>query len=110
MSDEPRINQTSLGEGAVLLLSGDWTARHARLIEDLAARALPQARRVVIDLTGVDHLDTFGACAIAMLREAAGAAGMKPVLMGMAERNAPIFDALGPTYAPAPPMRRATML
>ncbi|MDB5543589.1 MAG: conserved rane protein of unknown function [Hyphomicrobiales bacterium] len=110
MPDEPRISQTSLGEGAVLLLSGDWTARHARLIEELAARALPQARRVIIDLTGVSRLDTFGACGIAMLREAAGSAGMKPVMMGMAERNAPIFDALGPTYAAAPPVRRTTML
>ena len=111
MAGEPRINQTSLGEGAVLLLSGDWTAGHARLIESLAARALPQARRIVIDLTGVERLDTFGACAIATLRDAATAAGRAPVLMGMAERNAPIFDALGPTSAPPPPARaRVSML
>lgn len=111
MADEPRMSQTSLGEGAVLLLSGDWTGNHARLIEDLAARALPQARRVVIDLTGVERLDTFGACAIAMLRDAARNAGKNPVLMGMAERNAPIFEAMdGATTAPPPPAPRASLL
>ncbi|MDB5643015.1 MAG: conserved rane protein of unknown function [Hyphomicrobiales bacterium] len=110
MAHEPRINQTSLGDGAVLVLSGDWTAPHARLIEDLAHRALPQARRIVIDLTGIARLDTFGACAISMLRDAAGGAGMKPVLMGMAERNAPIFAALDPATAAEPPRPRASLL
>ena len=49
---------------ATLVVSGHWTAAQSVSLERLAA-ALPtidaQKKNVVIDLSGVEHLDTLGA-------------------------------------------------
>ncbi len=95
MAQEPRITQSLRPDGAVLELGGDWTANHARRIESLAFGALPQAQSLTIDVAGIDRLDTFGACSIAMLREAARRAGIDAVLRGIAARNAPILSQIG---------------
>ena len=52
------------GAPASLIASGPWTAAQSVSLERLAA-ALPtidaQKKNVVIDLSGVEHLDTLGA-------------------------------------------------
>lgn len=106
MSDEPRIARSGGGEEAVLSLTGHWTADHAQRLEGLALESWPRARRLIIDLGGVGLLDTFGACAIAMLRDSARRAGVEAILRGVAARNAPILERIGaPAAPPAPPPR-----
>ena len=52
------------GTPATLIASGPWTAAQSASLEQLVA-ALPsideQQRNMVIDLSGVEHLDTLGA-------------------------------------------------
>ncbi len=50
--------------GLDLAAAGSWTAEHARALEpmvDDATRSNAEVRRIVVDVTRVERLDTYGA-------------------------------------------------
>jgi anti-anti-sigma regulatory factor len=52
------------GERAVIALAGEWTLDHGRRLERLAEQlpvSLGQVRRAVLDISGIQRLDTLGA-------------------------------------------------
>ena len=74
---------------ASLIASGPWTAAQSVSLERLAA-ALPaidaQKKNVVIDLSGVEHLDTLGAWLLERVVRRYQLQHLKPTLVGVPER------------------------
>ncbi|MET0706904.1 MAG: STAS domain-containing protein, partial [Tardiphaga sp.] len=74
---------------ATLVVSGHWTAAQSVSLERLAA-ALPtidaQKKNVVIDLSGVEHLDTLGAWLLERVLRRYQLQDLKPTLVGVPER------------------------
>ena len=77
------------GAPASLIASGPWTAAQSVSLERLAA-TLPsidaQKNNVVIDLSGVEHLDTLGAWLLERVLRRYQFQGLKPTLVGVPER------------------------
>jgi phospholipid/cholesterol/gamma-HCH transport system permease protein len=77
------------GSPSTLIASGPWTAAQSVSLERLAA-ALPtiDARKkdVVIDLSGVEHLDTLGAWLLERVLRRYQLQDLKPTLVGVPER------------------------
>jgi len=74
---------------ATLIVSGPWTAAQSALLERLLA-ALPsidsRRRDVVIDISGIEHLDTLGAWLLERLIRSYQLRELKPSLTGVPER------------------------
>jgi phospholipid/cholesterol/gamma-HCH transport system permease protein len=86
MSDPTLTLGTS---SATLIASGPWTAAQSVSLERLAA-ALPtvdlQRKNVVIDLSGIEHLDTLGAWLLERVVRRYQLQELKPTLVGVPER------------------------
>ena len=64
MSDQTFLADRAEGERLTLSATGEWTARQARSLEgavESQSAGHADARSVVIDMSGVDALDTYGA-------------------------------------------------
>jgi phospholipid/cholesterol/gamma-HCH transport system permease protein len=88
VSGEPLLKSTIDGERLQLAAAGPWTAEYAGKIEsliDAALRDRPAARRVDIDLGGVERLDTFGAWLVERLMRAWSEDGRETKVVGLAD-------------------------
>ena len=63
LAQEPQLKIERAGNKVTAVLAGPWIAEHARAIESLAGEIASQADRhhLIIDLAGVQRLDTLGA-------------------------------------------------
>ncbi len=107
---EPTLERVAQGAGVALQASGTWTAQHARLLErmvDAAAKLDGAHAGVLIDVSGVAKLDTFGAWLIERLRRGLAEGGAEPKIAGLSADYSSLVDEVrrvGP--AEPPPARR----
>lgn len=75
---DPFVDSQRAGDVLTAVLAGRWTASRAHAVEEEAAnllRAAEGARRIVIDLGGIERLDTLGAWVLNRLRHELGETG-----------------------------------
>jgi phospholipid/cholesterol/gamma-HCH transport system permease protein len=95
MSPEP--------EALVLRAEGDWlVATAAELDGRLRALALPQGRRVMLDLAGIERLDTAGAWLVLRTEHDLAALGNSVELRNLRASFNPLFDQVRGRGAGAP--------
>ncbi len=77
LAQEPQVEIEHAGDKVTARLAGHWTAQHARKVEDLAGEIAAEAdrRAAVIDLAGVERLDTLGAWILDRTRHELGTRG-----------------------------------
>src|SRR5689334_6271386 len=77
LAQEPEVKIERAGNRVTAMLSGPWTAEHARAVESLAGEIAAQAdrSRLIIDLAGVQRLDTLGAWVLDRTRHELGEKG-----------------------------------
>jgi phospholipid/cholesterol/gamma-HCH transport system permease protein len=89
MTPAPHLEAEMNGERLALAARGQWIAAHAstieRLIEAATANAA-RARTVVIEVGGIEELDTLGAWLLERLTRTCTRAGSEPQLIGMPDR------------------------
>jgi phospholipid/cholesterol/gamma-HCH transport system permease protein len=74
---------------ATLIVSGPWTTAQSASLERLVATSPSidaQRRNVVIDISGVEHLDTMGAWLLERLMRGYQLQELKPTFVGVPER------------------------
>jgi len=78
LAQEPQMRIERAGNKVTALLAGPWTAEHARAVESLTAEIAGQADRhhLIIDLAGVQRLDTLGAWVLDRTRHELGEKGL----------------------------------
>lgn len=89
IGSEPVLTRTVRGDRLELAAAGAWTADHARVLEnvvDAVMRNRPQVSQVSIDMSGVDHIDTFGAWLLERLARTLYAAGLETHIVGLADK------------------------
>lgn len=95
------------GESLVLAARGSWLiATAAALDRTLAALALPRDRRVIVDLSGVDRLDTAGAWLLLRAEQELRARGNAVETRNLPPAFAPLFAQVrsgGRVHPVAPP-------
>ncbi|MGP8121952.1 MAG: MlaE family lipid ABC transporter permease subunit [Xanthobacteraceae bacterium] len=86
MSGEPVLERVTVGGGVALRASGIWTAQYAdaieRMVDDAEKLERGQAA-VLIDVSKVARLDTFGAWLIERLRRGLSEAGAESRIAGL---------------------------
>jgi phospholipid/cholesterol/gamma-HCH transport system permease protein len=77
LAQEPQAEIEHSGDKVTARLAGHWTAQHARKVESLAGEIAAEAdrRSAVIDLAGVERLDTLGAWILDRTRHELGTRG-----------------------------------
>lgn len=89
MDSRPLLTATPSGEWMQLAATGSWTASHAdladRLVDEMLGKSAA-ARRLTIDLKGVEAFDTFGAWLLERLMRACTARGQQADFAGLPER------------------------
>ena len=88
MERTPEVAIERQGGEARILLSGTWTARQAEQVETAGDRVMGDtsgAARVLIDLTGVERLDTLGAWVVDRARHGVEQAGGSVRYVGLTE-------------------------
>jgi phospholipid/cholesterol/gamma-HCH transport system permease protein len=86
VSGEPVLERVTVGGGVALRASGIWTAQYANVIERMVDAAEKQERgqaAVLIDVSKVARLDTFGAWLIERLRRGLAEAGAESRIAGL---------------------------
>jgi phospholipid/cholesterol/gamma-HCH transport system permease protein len=106
-----RARLESAGEGLHVALSGRWTADQAPAVEAEAGNLVAEAGRggggVVIDLAGVERLDTLGAWVLDRTRHELAGAGRSVAFAGARAEHAILLEQVGHRgeAAPARPRR-----
>jgi phospholipid/cholesterol/gamma-HCH transport system permease protein len=104
---EPTLVRVAQGGGVALWASGAWTAQHARTLEHMvdAAEKLEAGHAgILIDVSKVVKLDTFGAWLIERLRRSLTQGGVEPQIAGLSADYSSLVDEVrrvGPAEAPA---------
>jgi phospholipid/cholesterol/gamma-HCH transport system permease protein len=78
LSVRPQVRVQVKAGDAVMALDGSWIARRARLAEAAVTQAMSElasAKRVTMDLAGVDRIDTAGAWLVERTRRSLADAG-----------------------------------
>jgi phospholipid/cholesterol/gamma-HCH transport system permease protein len=99
------LDQATYADGLALRAAGPWTARNAPTLEQivLVAEKLSLAKgRVLIDVSRVSNLDTFGAWFIERLRRNFSRPGLEPRVMGLSENYSTLYDEVRKVQEPAP--------
>lgn len=108
---EPRATIQASGHGLRAALSGRWTADQAPRVEALTAELVREAegqRRITIDLSRVERLDTLGAWVLDRTRHDLGAKGLAADFVGArAEHHILLNEVAYRGFQPAPPVRRS---
>ena len=95
-------------------LSGRWTAEHAAGVEREAAKLTAQAEhapRLLLDLSGIDRLDTLGAWVLDRTRYEFGQQGIAADFVGAkAEQNILLNEVAYRGFQPEPDVRRSKFL
>jgi len=114
MNQRPAISATGSGDALVLSASGDWTIGEAERLDGELGRAtkLPRdVRRVDIDLSGIDRLDTAGAWLIHRTARTLAKAGIEVAYTGVGpSREVLIGEVERSDHDPAPPRREPPIL
>src|SRR5688572_25913748 len=108
MSGGPTLEQVIYPDGVALRAAGAWTAHHASDLEQMVGKAeqLADGRRgVLIDVTRVSQLDTFGAWFIERMRRSYAEAGAEPKVMGLSATHSPLIDEVSKVQKPEPEQR-----
>ena len=109
---KPALEQANYSDGIALRASGPWTARNAPSLEQivLVAEKLSVSKgRVLIDVSRVSNLDTFGAWFIERLCRRFTSPGLEPKLMGLSDNYSTLFEEVRKVKAPEPvPKERVT--
>jgi phospholipid/cholesterol/gamma-HCH transport system permease protein len=108
MNRNPLLDGTTRGERLELVAAGPWTAVHADALErlvDAVAPELPPARTVVIDMAGVEELDTLGAWLLVRLMRRCADRGQDARFVSMPERYRGLLDELRQVNRRAPSPR-----
>jgi phospholipid/cholesterol/gamma-HCH transport system permease protein len=94
LSSAPELTHTIDREHTLLRAAGTWTAATAPSVEALEARALEHVRGLrsaVIDIGGIEELDTYGAWLIERLLRRCRAAGLSAAMDAPPERFRALF-------------------
>ena len=85
------------GERAVIALAGEWTLDHGRRLERLAEQlpvSLGEVRRAVLDISGIQRLDTLGARLIDQLSHELGSEGVSVEVTHARREHATLLEAV----------------
>ncbi len=86
MNGNPTLEQATVGANLALRATGQWTVHHAPALEKIVERTEKLKGRppgVVIDVSQVSRLDTFGAWLIERLRRSLTQGGVEPEIAGL---------------------------
>ncbi|MDQ8728460.1 MlaE family lipid ABC transporter permease subunit [Bradyrhizobium sp. LHD-71] len=103
MSGGPTLEQVVYPDGIALQATGPWTAHHAADLEQMVGNAelLAAGRRgILIDLSRVSQLDTFGAWFIERMRRSFSKAGAEPKFTGLSDTYSPLVDEVSRVQGP----------
>jgi phospholipid/cholesterol/gamma-HCH transport system permease protein len=103
MNGGPTLEQVVYPDGIALRASGPWTAHHAADLEQMVGKAerLTEGRQgVLIDVSRVSQLDTFGAWFIERMRRGCAQAGGQAKVMGLSETHSPLVDEVSRVQKP----------
>jgi phospholipid/cholesterol/gamma-HCH transport system permease protein len=103
MSGGPTLEQVVYPDGIALRAAGPWTAHHASDLEQMVRKAeqLAEGRTgVLIDVSRVSQLDTFGAWFIERMRRSYAQAGGQAKIMGLSETHSPLVDEVSRVQKP----------
>lgn len=106
-SHPPRLELEEHGDTLVCILDGHWTTRTVGRM-DKQMRALSQRkglRGLIVDISGVDKLDTAGAWLIERLLSDMRARGVETRIDGKGEIATILLDAVAEAAQPAGPQR-----
>ena len=108
MSVRPQVRVEVKAGDAVMALDGSWIARRARLAEAAVMEAMSElasAKRVTMDLAGVDRIDTAGAWLVERTRRSLADAGASVDLHAEREKQRILIEEVREHYAATPPPR-----
>lgn len=95
MNGNPTLEQVTVGANLALRAAGQWTVHHAPALEKIIERTEKLNGRtpgLVIDVSQVSRLDTFGAWLIERLRRSLTQGGVEPQIAGLSENYASLVD------------------
>ena len=105
MSGEPVLERVTVGGGVALRASGVWTAQYAHVIErmiDTAEKGERGQGAVLIDVSKVAKLDTFGAWLIERLRRGLVEGGSDSRIAGLSDDYSSLVDEVRRVSSVAP--------
>jgi phospholipid/cholesterol/gamma-HCH transport system permease protein len=112
--DEPHAAIEASGDAVRAWLTGRWTAEHAAAVEREAAALAAQARhgrRLLVDLSGIDRLDTLGAWVLDRTRYEFGQQGIAADFAGArSEHNILLNEVAYRGFQPEPVPRSSKFL
>jgi phospholipid/cholesterol/gamma-HCH transport system permease protein len=94
VNGNPTLEQLPLGTGLSLCAAGEWTVHHAPVLERIVDRAerLDAPSGIIIDVSKVSKLDTFGAWLIERMRRNLKKDGTEPRIAGLSANYASLVD------------------
>ena len=107
MSVAPSVTPKTGDDGVVLSLAGAWIVAAGRALETSAASltsAARGARNAIIDLTGIERMDTAGAWVIDRARAELAEAGVQAAYQGARPEHALLLQEAG--YRPLEPPKQ----
>ena len=114
MIANPVLNSTATAGGLKLAAGGPWTAAHADVLErlvDSAASQVADAERILLDMAGVEALDTTGAWLLERLVRRSNSDGKPAQVTGLSPRYRGLIDELhAVNLEPRTPPRAANRL
>jgi len=114
VSGTPTLQQVTVGADLALRATGQWTVHHApaleRIVEDTERRN-GGSGGIIIDVSQVSRLDTFGAWLIERLRRSLTHGGVEPRIAGLSANYASLVDEVRRVKGDVrQPRRRQTVL
>jgi phospholipid/cholesterol/gamma-HCH transport system permease protein len=95
VSGDPKLERTARGNALALCAAGPWTASFAPLLERMVADAEKLAGTrpsILIDVSQVSKLDTFGAWLIERLRRSLTQGSIETKIAGLSENYSSLVD------------------
>jgi phospholipid/cholesterol/gamma-HCH transport system permease protein len=113
-ANEPRAEFEAFGHEVRATLTGGWTVEHAERVEqeiNELVGAAEQGGRSLIDLSGIDRLDTLGAWVLDRTRHDLGARGIAVDFVGARpEHHILLNEVAYRGFQPQPPKRSTTLI
>jgi phospholipid/cholesterol/gamma-HCH transport system permease protein len=113
LADSPTLEQIARGDGLALRAAGPWTARFASALEQIVADAekLTGGRpAIIIDVSQISRLDTFGAWLIERLRRSLTRGDVEAKIAGLSLNYSSLVDEVRRVPAADPPPARQRAL
>ncbi|HET7886987.1 MAG TPA: STAS domain-containing protein, partial [Bradyrhizobium sp.] len=109
MSGDPTLERIAKGGALALCAAGPWTARFASELEQMVAdaeRLKGKAANILIDVSQISKLDTFGAWLIERLRRSLTQGGIEAKIAGLSADYSTLVEEVRRVKA-APAVERA---